>query len=400
MKKILYLDPFSGIAGDMFLGLLVDLGVDLEHLKRDLSKMEVDFDFEVKKVNKKGITATKVTVIFPGKEHHEDHLIHNHHHHGKHLSDILEILSRLDSPLREKATEMFEALAEAESKVHGLPREKVHFHEVGALDAVVEIAGAVAGLKHLGVDEVLCGTVNVGSGFVMTEHGRYPVPAPATAELLKGIPVYMDQKVRAELVTPTGAVILKTLVNEFHTPLLKIEKIGYGAGTMDLEIPNVLRGYLGYVEDTGKGKDVLIETNIDDMNPQFFGYLMERLFDAGAKDVFYTSVYMKKNRPAIKVSVLCSVEKKDDILKLLFKESTSIGARVFYPEKIEALREMKVVETEYGKIPVKVASFDSEIVNIAPEYEACKQIAQERGIPLKEIYSTVYKKVLEGRRNV
>ena len=288
MEKILYLDPFSGIAGDMFLGLLVDLGVDPEELKKRLSKLGVEFELRIRKVNKKGITATKVDVVFPGKEHHEDHI--DHEHHGRHLSEIMKILERLEDPAREKATEMFETLAEAESKVHGLPKEKVHFHEVGAMDAVIEIAGAVVGLELLGVERVFCGAVNTGSGFVMTEHGRYPVPAPATAELLKGIPIYVDQKVRTELVTPTGAVILKSLVDEFRTPILRVEKVGYGAGTMDLEIPNVLRGYLGYIEPSERTGDVLIETNVDDMSPQLFGHLMERLFEAGAKDVFFTPI--------------------------------------------------------------------------------------------------------------
>ncbi|ACB10154.1 MAG: hypothetical protein XD64_1122 [Thermotoga sp. 47_83] len=401
--RILYLDPFSGISGDMFLGLLVDLGVDPEKIKSRLEKLNVEFEFVVKKENKKGVTATKVDVVFPGKEHHEDHIVSDHdhhHHHGRHLSEIVEVLSRLEDPLKEKAIRMFETLAEAESKIHGLSKEKVHFHEVGAMDAVIEIAGAVAGLELLGVEKVFCGTVNTGSGFVMTEHGRYPVPAPATAELLKGIPIYVDQKVRTELVTPTGAVILKSLVDEFRTPILRVEKVGYGAGTMDLEIPNVLRGYLGYIEPSERTGDVLIETNVDDMSPQLFGHLMERLFEAGAKDVFFTPIYMKKNRPAVKVSVLCHESKKDEILKLLFKESTSIGARVFYPEKVEATRTVKTVKTEYGEIPVKIASFDSEIVNISPEYEACKKIAQEKGIPLKEVYRAVCKSVSEVRDDV
>ncbi|AJG41660.1 hypothetical protein TRQ7_09475 [Thermotoga sp. RQ7] len=397
MEKILYLDPFSGIAGDMFLGLLVDLGVDPEELKKRLSKLGVEFELRIRKVNKKGITATKVDVVFPGKEHHEDHI--DHEHHGRHLSEIMEILKRLDDPAKEKAAKMFETLAEAESKVHGLPKEKIHFHEVGAMDAVIEIAGAVVGLELLGVERVFCGAVNTGSGFVMTEHGRYPVPAPATAELLKGIPIYMDQKVRAELVTPTGAVILKELVDEFKTPILRIEKVGYGAGTRDLEIPNVLRGYLGFLEGKSE-RDILIETNVDDMNPQLFGYLMEKLFETGAKDVFYTPIYMKKNRPAVKVSVLCSEEKRDQILKVLFKESTSIGARILHLEKVEAPRKVITLETEYGKIPVKVAYFDSEVVNVSPEYETCKKIAQEKGVPLKEIYSAVYRKISEVQGNV
>ena len=237
MGKILYLDPFSGIAGDMFLGLLIDLGLDLEDLRNILDKMNIEYDLRVEKVNKRGIVATDVKVVAPEKERHNKHCVK--------LRDIFNVLDRLDEPIRSRAKKMFDTLAEAESKVHGVPKEELHFHEVGAIDAIVEIVGAVAGVKLLGIDKVYSGVINVGSGFVETAHGRYPVPAPATAELLKGLQIYIDPSIRTELVTPTGAVILRELVDGFAPLSLRVEKVGYGAGDKELEIPNVLRGYLG-----------------------------------------------------------------------------------------------------------------------------------------------------------
>ena len=397
MGRVLYLDPFSGIAGDMFLGMLIDLGVNPSELRKSLDKLNVEYDLKIEKVNKRGISATKVKVLVPKKESHEEHLTSDHNH-GMHLSEIYEILDGLDDPVREKAKRMFDMLAEAESKIHGIPKEKLHFHEVGAIDAIIEIVGAIVGVRLLDVNKIYCGIVNVGSGFVTMEHGKYPVPAPATAELLKGIPIHIDPSVKVELVTPTGAVILKELVNEFAPITFRIEKIGYGAGDRDLEIPNVLRGYLGSFPDSkySNNRNVLIETNIDDMNPEIYGYLMEKLFEKGAVDVYYTPIYMKKNRPSTKVSVLCPISKKDEIITTLLKETTSIGVRVFYPEKIEAQREVKEIKTEYGKAKVKIAKYNSQIINIAPEYESCRELAEKTGKPLKAIYNMIYEKVKES----
>jgi hypothetical protein len=390
---VLYLDPFSGIAGDMFLGMLIDLGVNLSELRESFDKLNVEYDLKIEKVNKRGIRATKVKVIVPNKKSHEEHLTLDHDH-GMHLSEIYEILDRLDEPIREKAKRTFDMLAEAESKIHGISKEELHFHEVGAIDAIIEIVGAIVGVRLLDIDKVYCGIVNVGSGFVTMEHGKYPVPAPATAELLKGIPIYTDPSIKAELVTPTGAVILKELVDGFAPITFRIEKIGYGAGERDLELPNVLRGYLGSFPDL-RNRDVLIETNIDDMNPEIYGYLMEKLFEKGAVDVYYTPIYMKKNRPGTKVSVLCPISQKDEIIATILKETTSIGVRVFYPEKIETQREVKEIETEYGKATVKIARYNSQIINIAPEYESCRELAEKTGKPLKVIYNVIYEKAKE-----
>lgn len=393
MGKILYLDPFSGIAGDMFLGMLIDLGVNPSELRRSLDKLGIEYSLKIEKVDKRGINATKVKVLVPKKEAHEEHLISGHHH-GMHLSEIYEILDRLDDPVREKAKIMFDRLAEAESKIHGIPKEKMHFHEVGATDAIIEIVGAIVGVRLLDVNKVYSGFVNTGSGFVTIEHGKYPVPAPATAELLKGIPIYIDPNIKAELITPTGAVILKELVNEFVPITFIMEKIGYGAGDRDLEIPNVLRGYLGFFSDSkySNHRNVLIETNIDDMNPEIYGYLMEKLFEKGALDVHYIPVYMKKNRPGIKVSVLCPISKKDEIITTLLTETTSIGVRILYPEKIKIQREVKEVKTKYGKAKVKIARYNSKIINISPEYESCRKLAEKTGKPLKEIYNIIQKR--------
>ncbi|MCD6130544.1 MAG: nickel pincer cofactor biosynthesis protein LarC [Candidatus Hydrothermae bacterium] len=393
MGRVLYLDPFSGIAGDMFLGMLIDLGVNPSELRKSLDKLNVEYDLKIEKVNKRGIQATKVKVIVPDKKSHEEHLTSDHDH-GMHLSEIYEILDRLDEPIREKAKRMFDMLAEAESKIHGISKEKLHFHEVGAIDAIIEIVGAIVGIRLLDVDRVYCGIVNVGSGFVTMTHGKYPVPAPATAELLKGIPIHVDPNIKAELVTPTGAVILRGLVNEFRPITFRIERIGYGAGDRDLDIPNVLRGHLGSFPDL-RNKNVLIEANIDDMNPEIYGYLIEKLFEKGAVDVYYTPIYMKKNRPGTKVSVLCPIDKKDEIINTLLKETTSIGVRVFYPEKIEIQREVKEIQTEYGKAEVKIAKYNSQIINIAPEYESCRKLAEKTGKPLKVIYNMVYEKTKE-----
>jgi len=392
-SRVLYLDPFSGIAGDMFSGLLIDLGADVAKLREEFDKLDIEYDLRVKRVNKKGITATSVNVIVPEEKRHQE----------VHLSDIYKTLDRLDESLSQRTKRIFEKLVAVEGKIHGLPKEKVHLHEAGAIDAIIEIVGAVKGLELLKVERVCCGLVNTGTGFISIEHGRYPVPAPATAELLKGIPIHVDSigGIRSELVTLTGALILSELVDEFGPVTLTVEKVGYGAGDRDLEIPNVLRGYLGFLAGEAKEtkKIALIETNIDDMNPQIYGYIMETLFDKGAVDVFYTPVYMKKNRPGVKVSVMCPANKVDEITKALMEETTTIGVRISYPERLEAQREVREVETEYGRAMVKIAQYGSEIVKISPEYESCKKIAEKTGKPLRVIYNLVYEKAEESLVN-
>ncbi len=419
--RTLYLDPFSGIAGDMFLGLLMDLGADEDSLVKEFERLGVRFDLAVSRVNKNGVSAvsTKVTLATDGEggeEHdHEHEHTHDHEHTHEHehghehdhgdendeaqphgrgmqLSEILEILERLSEPTRSKTKEMFTALVETEAQVHGTTADSVHLHEAGAVDAIVEIVGAVKGLELLGVDHVCCGLVNTGTGFARMAHGKYPVPAPTTAELLKGIPVRMDSVggVRAELVTPTGALILSQLVDEYGPVSMTVERIGYGAGQRDLEIPNVVRGYLGHsASGDAVRRLALLESNIDDMNPELYGHLMDLLYQGGALDVFFTPVQMKKNRPGVRISVLSEVHQKDGLIDTLMKESSTLGVRVNYPERFEAEREALDVETELGTARVKVAHYRGQTVNVSPEYESCRLLSRQSGVPLKEVYSIV-----------
>jgi len=432
--RVLYLDPFSGIAGDMFLGLLLDLGVDENALVAELERLEVRFDLSVSQVNKNGIAAISTKVALPvgpevdedeeehvhcdecGHHHgHDEGHVHEHPHdhdhphdhtsgddeadeeaqahgHGMEVSEILAILDRLSEPTRAKAKDMFQALLEAEAQVHGTTVDSVHLHEAGALDAIVEIVGAVKGLELLGVDHVTCGLVNTGTGFAKMTHGTYPVPAPATAELLKGIPIHMDSfaETRKELVTPTGALILRHLVDDFTPISMTVERVGYGAGKRDTAVPNVLRGFLGRsVSAEAPKRLVLLESNIDDMNPELYGNLMDVLYKSGALDVFFTAVQMKKNRPATRISVLGELHSKDVLVQTIMRESTTLGVRVTYPERYEAERQIIDVETELGPARVKLASYGGEMVNVSPEYESCRQLSAQSGVPLKQVYTMV-----------
>ena len=441
--RVLYLDPFAGIAGDMFLGLLLDLGVEDEKLVDEFERLGVRFDLAVTPVNKNGIAAIHTRVTVPaegdddeddecgcGHDHNHEHVCdetcdhehehthghrhehesdhpHDHEHHGEEdeadeealphghgmsLDEVMTILDRLDEPTRGKARDMFLALVEAEAQVHGSAVDSVHLHETGAIDAIVEIVGAIKGLELLEVDRVVCGPVNTGAGFAQMAHGTYPVPAPATAELLKGIPVRMDgfSRIRKELVTPTGALILSQLVDEFVPISMTVARIGYGAGTRDMEMPNVLRGFLGHSEEAeGSKRLMLLESNIDDMNPELYGHLMETLYRRGALDVFFTSVQMKKNRPGIRVSVLGEPHSKATLIDALMKESTTLGVRVTYPERYEAEREVVEVPTDIGTARVKVGTYDGEVVNISPEYDSCRLLSTQSGVPLKQVYVLV-----------
>ena len=452
--RVLYLDPFSGIAGDMFLGLLLDLGVDDNALVAELERLGMRFDLSVSQVNKKGIAAISTKVTLPVgpdvDEDEEDHVhcdecgcdidqdelsahehahahghthehphTHPHEHPDEHehdhahdqtcgddeadeeghvhglameVDEILTVLERLSEPTRSKAKDMFLALVEAEAQVHGTTVDSVHLHEAGAIDAIVEIVSAVKGLELLGVDRVVCGLVNTGTGFATMAHGTYPVPAPATAELLKGIPIYMDSfaETRKELVTPTGALILSHLVDDFAPISMTVERVGYGAGKRDTAIPNVLRGFLGTSASAeGPKRLVLLESNIDDMNPELYGNLMDVLYKNGALDVFFTSVQMKKNRPGTRISVLGELHSKDVLVQAIMRESTTIGVRVSYPERYEAEREIIEVKTELGTARVKLAMYEGEKVNVSPEYESCRQLSSQSGVPLKQVYAMV-----------
>lgn len=382
-----YFDIFSGISGNMTLGALIDAGLSLEKFKGELSKLGMDDEYEIvsKRVLKNGMSATYVNVELKKHEH-----VH------RHLQDIQEIIDKsgISKSAKEKSKEIFFQLAKAESKIHGVDINEIHFHEVGATDAIVDIVGSVVGMELLSIERIKASPIHVGNGFVESAHGKIPVPAPATMELLNGVPIY-SIGIKSELTTPTGAAIITTLSEDFGPrPEMRINKTSYGAGTRDLEIPNLLRLNLGeFVESDFKMDFVdVVETNIDDMNPQFYDHVMEKLFEAGALDVFLTPIQMKKNRPGSRITVLVLDELLERVVKVLLSETTTIGVRVSKKVQRYCLeREIKEVETEWGKVKVKVARDRNSILNVSPEYEDCKRISSESNIPLKDVYNAALK---------
>ena len=388
--KIAYFDCFSGISGDMTVGALLDAGLKIETLAKELKKLGLTgYQLEVNKVVKKGISATKFKVKI--KEEGVE----------RRFKDILIILekSKLDEEIKEKTKKIFFNIAQAESKIHQKDIDRIHFHEIGGLDSIIDITSAVIGIKTLGIEEIYSSALPLGKGFVECSHGIIPVPAPATLELLKNIPTYSGG-IESEMITPTGAAIISTLAKSFgERPLMKIERIGYGAGEKEFSIPNLLRVSIGekilkdenlkdgYVSDEA----VLIETNIDDMNPEFYDYIMDRLFSQGALDVFLTPIQMKKNRPAHMLSIIVYEQDLKEILEVLFSESTTLGVRIREIKRLRLAQQNFIAETKYGKIRVKVGIFKGEIKNIAPEYEDCNEMAKQHQVPLKEIYEEAKK---------
>ena len=375
---IAYLDCFSGISGDMLLGALVDAGLSLDDLRADLSQLPLTgYEVTAERVTKQGIAGTQVRVSTE----------ESHVHRG--LADVLEVISSANLPpdVGQAAESAFRRLAEAEAHVHGTSVTEVHFHEVGAVDAIVDIVGAFCGLRRLGVSDVYASALPLGGGWVDSAHGRLPVPAPATVELLKGVPAY-GGPVEAELVTPTGAAILTSVCRQFGTmPPMTLHRIGWGAGSLDLPHPNLLRIFLGEgATQPSEQRLVVIETNLDNMNPELFGYLMDRLFAAGALDVFYSPVTMKKSRPATVVSVLSEPALADSLSEIIFRETTTLGIRLVEVRRRCLDREWRVVETDYGRIRVKVGRLGSEILSAAPEYEDCRKAAQSHAVPVKMVY--------------
>jgi pyridinium-3,5-bisthiocarboxylic acid mononucleotide nickel chelatase len=374
-----YFDCFSGISGDMTLGALVDAGVSIDALRAKLSKLNLaGYEITAEKVLRSGISATKVHVRMDDKPQP-----------ARHLADIRRIIeaSNLSAPIKEKSIGIFERLAAVEAMVHGTTPDKVHFHEVGAVDAIVDIVGSVIGLEMLGVTAIAGSPINLGSGSIKTAHGILPVPAPATAELLKGIPSY-GSSVPFELTTPTGAVILSTLGSSFGPmPQMSVSRTAYGAGNKDIPgRPNVLRLMIGetassYDEDTS----IVIETNIDDMNPQLYEHVIDKLIQQGANDAYLTPIIMKKGRPAILLSVLTDGTKESAVLDTIFRETTSIGVRIQEVGRKKLTREIETVDTVYGKIRVKVSKRGEEILTVTPEYEDCRKIAEEKQVPLKQV---------------
>ncbi|MGZ7094749.1 MAG: nickel pincer cofactor biosynthesis protein LarC [Candidatus Angelobacter sp.] len=461
--RIAYLECFSGISGDMFLGALLDAGVPPEVFTKTVAALGVDARLEISRVDRSGISATKLDVIAAGEKelpreefwekeskgaehshahshepphshshehshnHEHEHLhshgaadshshSHSHGHEHKHenaadhshshrgLKEIRQIIGAagISQSAKDRAIRIFEALGAAEAKVHNTDVEKIHFHEVGAIDAIVDIVCASVGAEALGVDEWVCSPLNVGGGTVVCAHGAFPIPAPATLELLKNAPVYSGE-IQKELVTPTGAAIVSVLASRFsHFPTMKTEKIGYGAGTRNFKnSPNVLRLTVG--ETTAQHDSpfpveeiTVLEANVDDMTPQVFGYVMEQALQSGALDAFGTPVQMKKSRPGMLLTVLCRTEDSQRLTKLILAETTTLGVRMRRESRAALTRRHVSVTTKWGNVRMKLANLNGSISNYAPEYEDCRQIAKEQKVPLKTVMQEAIKVYLEN----
>jgi uncharacterized protein (TIGR00299 family) protein len=388
--RTLYFDCFAGASGDMILGALVGVGVDPQALLEHLSLLNVsgyEIDFET--VDRSGISATRA------------HVRTAHEHAHRHLGDILKIIneSRLSASVKERAARIFTRLGEVEAKIHNVTVERIHFHEVGALDAIIDVVGACIGFELLGIERFVCSELHVGSGMVEMAHGRFPIPPPAVAELLKDAPVYSSD-IKGELVTPTGAAIISTVCQEFGPlPKIKIERTGYGAGTREYQkFPNVLRLMIG--DDatgvaSGDERLIVVETDIDDMSPQIYGYVMEQAFALGALDCYFTPVQMKKNRPGVLVSILCRPSELDAMCELLLAETTTLGVRFYEVLRRALARETVSVETEFGPIDVKVARLDGRVVKAMPEYEQCRAAAQTANVALQVVEQAARKSFLK-----
>ncbi len=451
--RIAYLDCFSGISGDMFLGALVDAGVPAKLFEETVEALNIGARLEISRVNRSGITATKVDVFAHGEKelprevffeqqahahkhehgheaghkHSPEHVElreHNYsqplgeasravapaphvHEHGRGLKEIREIIRKAAISERAKNTAIaiFEALGAVEAKIHNSDIEKVHFHEVGAVDAMVDIVCAVVGAEALAVDEIVCSPLNVGGGTVKCAHGVLPVPVPATVELLKGAPVY-SSGIQVELVTPTGAAIVKTLARRFAPfPAMTIEKSGYGAGTRDFPgHANVVRltigeSQAGFAENTSQETISVLEANLDDLNPQVFGYVVDRLLDAGALDTFALPVQMKKNRPGMLLTVLARPEDASRLTQILFTETSTLGVRRREEQRQALARKWVTVVTRWGDVRLKIASMNGTVTNYAPEYEDCKKIATEHHVPLKSVMNEAMEAYLKALRS-
>ena len=388
--KVLYFDCSSGISGNMTLGSLLEIIGDEDYLINELKKLNVEgYKIEISKKIKNGITGTHVDVKLESEHKHEhEHNHHHHHHEHRNLNDINTIIdnSKLDEKVKELSKKIFLRVAKAESKVHNKPLNEVHFHEVGALDSIVDIVGTAILINKINPDKIISSIVNDGYGFIECAHGTMSVPVPATSEIFANSNVRFRQiDIDTELVTPTGAAIIAELAEEFTTlPAMTTNKIGWGAGTKDLKIPNVLKVYYGEMQEQNENF-VVMETNIDDCGGEILGYTEELLFENGALDVFFTPIFMKKNRPAYRLTVAC---KKEDVFKLqniIFRETTTIGIRYRFESRTELGREFVEIDTKYGKLKAKKVINDGETY-VYPEYSSIKELAQKNNIPLKELY--------------
>ncbi len=397
--RIAYLECFAGISGDMFLGALVDAGVDPKLLHETVASLNVGATLEIEKVDRSGISASKVRVLVDGASaeaaansthtHHHSH--HEHHHHGRSLTVIRKMIENapLARAAKATATRAFELLGESEAKIHNVPIETIHFHEVGAVDSIVDIVAGAVGAHALAADSWICSPLNVGGGTVECAHGTFPVPAPATMDLLQGVPTY-SSGIQMELVTPTGAALVRALNCTFGAaPAVSIGKIGYGAGSRNPKrFPNVMRLSLGETValDSIPGDIVVVmETAVDDLNPQVLGDFIERALQAGALDVMCSSVHMKKNRLATLITILCDRALVEPLQQLLFRETTTLGVRIREERRACLDRKFVNVQTQWGEIKIKIGLLNGVEVNAAPEYEDCRRYAAEHSVPLKVI---------------
>jgi pyridinium-3,5-bisthiocarboxylic acid mononucleotide nickel chelatase len=392
-KKVLFIEPFSGISGDMMIGALIDLGFNFEVLQEKLSLLPLkEYQVSFQKSVRSGIQATKFDV----------HAGHSHHHRS--YGDIRGMIesSGLSPWVQEKSIEAFRRLAEAEGKIHGLLPEKVHFHEVGAVDSIIDIVGTMIAMESFLPVRIISSPVNVGQGTLECQHGIYPVPAPATQELLKNMPVFSNN-VTGELTTPTGATLLATLVEEFGIrPSMKITGTGYGAGTRQTPgNANVLRISLGEVKEEEspdpEEQVAVIDATIDDMSPQIYGYFQEKALEAGALDVYSTSIQMKKNRPAQKITCVCAVSDVDRLAELIFCETTTIGIRYSIAQRKTLKREFLIVQTPYGDVSMKISLLNGRQVNFVPEFEDCRRLAEKNRVALKEIQAAAVHAYLKAQ---
>jgi uncharacterized protein (TIGR00299 family) protein len=378
--KIAYLDCFSGISGDMFLGALLDAGLAFNDLQKTLRTLPLDgYRIEMKREKRGDLFGTRFVVQ-----------VEKEKQISRGLTDIKEIIQAggLTKGIKDKTIEIFEAIAQEEGKIHNCPPEEVHFHEVGAVDSIIDIVGTVFGIESLGIASISASSLPLGSGFVKTQHGRIPVPAPATIALLKGIPVY-DSGLKHELVTPTGAALVKGLTRSFGSmPSMIVESVGYGAGTQSLpDRPNLLRILLGRDHSEQQVETVVIlEANLDDTNPEWLGFLMDQLFEAGALDVVFYPIQMKKNRPGVLIQTMGKPSQKDVLMDILFRESTALGIRFRYTQRKVLQRSQVEIDSPWGKMKVKEVLRPDGSHSFLPEYEVCRKIAEEKKIPIKEIY--------------
>src|SRR5713101_6721004 len=428
--RIGYLDCFSGISGDMFLGALINAGVSPKLLKDTVKALDIGARLDISKVERGGISATKVDVYANGEKdlprevfweqqendhahehsHGHDHSHEHRHEHGRTLRDIRKIIEKaaIGSNAKSTAIKIFEALGQAEAEIHNVSIDQVHFHEVGAVDAMVDIVCAAVGAESLAVEEWVCSPLNVGGGTVKCAHGTLPVPAPATLKLLQDAPVYSSGQ-QVELVTPTGAAIVKTLSRRFAPfPAMKIEKAGYGAGTREFpEHPNLLRLTIGEASPaddaatspaTSNDRIAVLEANLDDLSPQVLAYAMERLLAEGALDVFSVPVQMKKSRPGALLTVLAKIEDANRLTRLIFAETTTLGVRRREEQRQTLSRRWETVDTTWGPVRIKIANMNGSVSNYAPEYEDCRTLAETQHVPLRTVMQEAIQQYLRGER--